>query len=267
MNQKTTGRDMYKLYNWLNIAAFAAMVSVNILANALPLGGNTSAEVSDRYESLFTPAGVTFSIWGIIYVVLGIALIRRMFSRKEEDKKLTERVGLLFVVSCALNIGWIFSWHYGQITGATLIIFALLINLALIMLLVKEDRFLSIAFGLYTAWIAVASIASIFVQAASNGDNLISASGEIYTVIAIVLAGSAMALITYTTENWTFSAVGIWAFIGMIIRHVTQYRGKYTIALISAIVMSVVMAIGILMTVRRGTIAGWIGYNPDATSD
>ena len=267
MNGNTKSRDMSKVFNWLNLGAFLAMVVVNVLANALPLGGNTSAQVSDRYASLFTPTGMTFSIWGVIYVVLGIALIRRMLSKKEEDKALTEYIGGLFVVSCALNIGWIFSWHYGQITGATLLIFALLFTLIFIMLLVKNDKFLSIAFGLYTAWIAVASIASIFVQAAWNGYNLISTSGEIYTVIAIVFAGVIMTLITYTTGNWTFSAVGIWAFVGMIIRQVSQYHGDYNIASVAAIVMSTVMAIGLLMTFRWNTMSRWIRYNPDAVSD
>ena len=80
-NMKKTAQ----IYNWVNLGAYVAMVVVNILANALPLGGNTSAQVSDRYPSLFTPAGITFSIWGVIYVLLGIVVIRQLISKKERS--------------------------------------------------------------------------------------------------------------------------------------------------------------------------------------
>ena len=40
---------------------FIAMITMNVLANALPLNGRNTGEVSNAYPSLFTPAGVTFS--------------------------------------------------------------------------------------------------------------------------------------------------------------------------------------------------------------
>ena len=46
-----------------NIVAFAGVLVVNYLANALPIGGNTTGALSDLYPNLFTPAGLTFSIW------------------------------------------------------------------------------------------------------------------------------------------------------------------------------------------------------------
>lgn len=49
---------------------YAAMIGGNYLANALPIGGVTTGEASDSYGNLFTPAGITFSIWGLIYLLL-----------------------------------------------------------------------------------------------------------------------------------------------------------------------------------------------------
>lgn len=241
MNKVPGSEKTTRLYNWLNLAAFTAMVVVNILANALPLGGNTSAQVSDRYPSLFTPAGITFAIWGVIYGFLGFVLVRQLISRHEENKDITKNLGVLFISSCVLNIGWIFSWHFGMITGATLIIFALLINLMLIMEMVNTDRFMSMAFGIYTAWIAVASIASIFVQASASGVNMISAAGEAFAMIAVVVAGAVLAMITLLTKNWTFSAVGIWSFTGIVIRQVSQYSGKYMLVSGAALMMNLLM--------------------------
>jgi hypothetical protein len=45
----------------LNVVAFLATVAMNALANALPLNGKTTAELSDMYPNLFVPAGYVFA--------------------------------------------------------------------------------------------------------------------------------------------------------------------------------------------------------------
>lgn len=247
MKKITEALKTTHLYNWINLFAFIAMVTVNILANALPLGGNTSGQVSDRYPSLFTPAGITFAIWGVIYAFLGFVLIRQLITSREDRKVITYNIGGLFAVSCVLNIGWIFSWHFGLIAGSTLIIFVLLANLIILMVLVRYDLLLSLAFGVYTAWILVASIASIFVQLAADGMNLINAGGEAFAMIAIIVSGALLTMITLLTRNWTFSAVGIWAFTGIVIRQVSQYDGVYMLVTGSALLMILVMIVSIAL--------------------
>ena len=51
-----------------NLVAFALMILLNVLSNAIPLNGQTMTEISAKYASLFTPAGFAFSIWGVIYL-------------------------------------------------------------------------------------------------------------------------------------------------------------------------------------------------------
>jgi len=40
------------------------------LANALPLNGQTTGEISDRFQVYFVPAGYVFAIWFVIYLGL-----------------------------------------------------------------------------------------------------------------------------------------------------------------------------------------------------
>ncbi|HPF93546.1 MAG TPA: hypothetical protein PLV65_06405, partial [Tenuifilaceae bacterium] len=63
------------IYKIFNIFAFAVMIVLNYLANALPLNGKTTGELSAEYPNLFVPAGLTFSIWGIIYLMLFIFIV------------------------------------------------------------------------------------------------------------------------------------------------------------------------------------------------
>ena len=60
------------VHRWWAAVAFGVMVIINAAANLLPINGNTSGEVSDSYPNLFAPAGYTFVIWGVIYLLLGL---------------------------------------------------------------------------------------------------------------------------------------------------------------------------------------------------
>ena len=53
-----------------NLVAFAIVILFNALSSALPINDQTMPEISAKYPSLFTPAGFTFSIWGVIYLAL-----------------------------------------------------------------------------------------------------------------------------------------------------------------------------------------------------
>ena len=56
----------------LNLLGFLFTVAVNGLANALPINDITTGELSDMYPNLFVPAGLTFAVWGVIYILLAV---------------------------------------------------------------------------------------------------------------------------------------------------------------------------------------------------
>ncbi|OGZ35027.1 MAG: hypothetical protein A2V60_01260 [Candidatus Portnoybacteria bacterium RIFCSPHIGHO2_01_FULL_39_19] len=118
---------MKKILNkFLVPVAYLAMVVVNYLANALPLGGRGTGVISDAYPNLFAPAGYAFSIWGLIYTLLTIYVVYQ-FSQKENI--LTAQVNRLFVVNALFNVGWLFAWHYDVIWLSVLLMIGLLVTL------------------------------------------------------------------------------------------------------------------------------------------
>ena len=52
----------------VNVVGFIAVLVVNYLANALPIGGLSTGALSDLYPNLFVPAGLTFDAWRICCV-------------------------------------------------------------------------------------------------------------------------------------------------------------------------------------------------------
>ncbi len=57
---------------------YVVMIAMNVAANALPINGRTTAAVSDSYPNLFAPAGITFAIWGVIYLLLGAHVLYQL---------------------------------------------------------------------------------------------------------------------------------------------------------------------------------------------
>ena len=55
---------------WVNVFAVVVTIAVNGLAVSLPLNGQDTGAISDRFQVYFVPAGYVFSIWGLIYLGL-----------------------------------------------------------------------------------------------------------------------------------------------------------------------------------------------------
>ena len=110
------------------VILFVAMITVNALANALPINGLDTGEVSDLYPSLFTPSGITFSIWSVIYFFLAGSVVVMWRHRNNE---LIQKLLTLFCASCILNLSWILAWHY-LLPGVSVIIMVLLLIVLII---------------------------------------------------------------------------------------------------------------------------------------
>ena len=115
-----------------NISAFIAVVIVNALAGATSLiGGRNTAQVSNSYPTLITPAGYVFSIWGIIYILLGVFVVYQALP-SQKGKGFQSKIGWLFLLSSIANIVWLFLWQFEFLPLTVLVMFLLLASLIFI---------------------------------------------------------------------------------------------------------------------------------------
>src|SRR4030042_875147 len=106
------------------ISVFATLV-VNGLANALPMNGQTTGEISGRFAVLFTPAAYVFAIWGLIYLgLLTLAVYQFLPGQRDNPRLVRSRPWL--ALSGAANIAWLLLWHYEQFPLTMLAMLALL---------------------------------------------------------------------------------------------------------------------------------------------
>lgn len=257
---------------WLNVCALVAMVMVNALANLLPIGGNTTGEVSTNYPTLFTPAPVTFAIWGVIYVLMAVFVVHQLnLSRKSTaGTDLRSDVGPWFIVSCALNIGWIFAWHFQQMGLALILIAALLICLIWIngnVELRTEKSILgkiSIAgFQVYLGWIVAATVANIAVFLVQIGWDRFEFSEEFWVLVALIVAMGIGAAFSVDRRRPFATIAVMWAFAGILLRHVSAdgFQMAYPFVIVVAIAGLVLMVASILTRGLKGTAFKRIEYS------
>ncbi|ACT92233.1 tryptophan-rich sensory protein [Dyadobacter fermentans] len=217
---------MKKTLQVANIIALIVTVVINYLSNTGIFNGNTMASVSARYENYFTPSGYAFSIWGLIYLLLAAFVIyqARGISGKREVPAIVERVGWLFVISCAANSAWVLAWLYDFTGLSVLIMIGLLTSLWLIIVRTRMEMDLipikKIAltwwpFAIYLGWISVALIANVAAYFTKIGWNGFGLSPVTWTVIMICVAGVVYLMLTWKRNLRESSMVGVWALIAV----------------------------------------------------
>jgi len=235
------------------VSFFVIMILMNVLANTLPLGGISTGAVSNKYHNLFQPTGATFSIWGVIYLLLGIFLVSQILTLGSEstlDRTLLIKLNYLFSLTSIFNVLWLFAWHYDTISLSVILMIVLLVLLAMIALIVKDTKILSqAAFGIYFGWITVATIANITIWLVKLGVPHQTNFSIILTSIILIIGVLICAFVLYKTHNVFYGIVILWAYAGILIKHVSENEFNRSYPLIySTTIISMVFLLGQIIT-------------------
>ncbi len=236
------------------VISYASMIVVNFLANSLPINNRSTGEISDAYPNLFTPAGFTFSIWGLIYLLLAGYICYQFFKNNEKTVVLFHKINPLFIGTSIANIAWILAWHYDYIGISVLIMAALLyllIKMANILRVEEfsfsEKLFILTPFSVYFGWITVATIANITVLLVSINWNGLGISDSAWTIV-ILLIGTVIGILRILKDSSIpYGLVLIWAYLGILLKHmsVDGFRGEYPNIVATVVVCLILYSISI----------------------
>lgn len=235
------------------------MIIINALANILPIGIGRTGDISAKYQNMFTPAPYTFSIWGIIYILMLLFVLYQwnVFGDKSESTELITNLGPLFAISCAINIAWIFTWHNDRILLSTIMITGLLISLIFIQLFTDMTvpsstvgKIVTAGFDLYLGWIIAAVIANISVLTVSLNWNHFGLSEETWTIMILVIGAAIGILPTLIRQNYLSTIGVIWAYFGIVVKHLssTGFNSRYTGIIITALIGITIMIAAMLFS-------------------
>lgn len=205
-------------------------LTVNILASTLPLNGQNTGEISDRFQVYFVPAGYVFSIWGIIYIGWFAFTVFQFRADQKESPRL-RRLGYLFALSGIANAGWLFCWHYNLFGLSVLVMLTLLGLLIASYLRLDVNRIkvpaaerwsVDIPFSVYLGWITVATVANVTDWLYLLGWNGFGIAPQTWAVIMIVVASTLGLAMFVTRRDSAYLAVLVWSFAGIAIKQSSE---------------------------------------------
>ena len=185
-----------KSHNFVNILCIGGLWVIYILTitfNALSASGNShfyssnQVNLSAKYELDTTPAGWTFSIWSVIYLLISLTLVYYIITilkRRPGEGYIylspvvvSPTYCLFYGTNLLLNIGWTFLWDRELLLASFCALFGVAItNIIALTLLIRNIEakdhllkkqhsklywtYISMAFnghGIYSTWTIIAS--------------------------------------------------------------------------------------------------------------
>jgi hypothetical protein len=234
-----------------------------VAANAVPLNGQTTAEISDRFRVFVVPAGNVFVIWGLIYLGQLAFTIDQAIARGAREE-LVRRLGWLPALAGVLNATWIVAWHWEAFPLTVLIMLGLLLTLIAIHLRLRhaeESGWIDevarwstrVPFSLYLGWITVATIANIAAVLAWSGFDGFGIAGEAWAVAVLAIGLAIATAFVLREHDPAYGFVIVWAYVGIYVKE----SAIAPVALIAAVGAAwiAVLAVWTMMRRRRSAFA------------
>jgi translocator protein len=228
------------------ILSLVLTLTVNVLANALPINGLTTGEISDRFPILFVPEGYVFSIWGLIYLALIAFTVYAITPQGKQDVRI-DAMAWWFVAANLFNTAWILFWHYLRFPMTLIAIFGLLISLVAIYWLLgvgtSQRPFLQklaveVPFSIYLGWATVAVVANVSQVLYSSGWRGAPLSEPAWAVIMLVVAVMLGVLMIFMRKEIAYPLVLTWAFVGIWVK-----QGDVPLVAVTALVGAILLAV------------------------
>jgi hypothetical protein len=218
-------------YKWINLIAQVINVLVTYGIGTYGMWGETNSEISERYQTIVTPAGFAFSIWGIIFIAQAVWMIRQFirYRASEGFQQAVSAIGWKYAYVVLMQVGWTLVFSQELLIGSLIMMILIWISLALcirsLSMLSTEPTGVSgicsrisyygsaiLPFAVHFGWISAASIVNINVVVVSqNASTMAQYVVGIIGLVVLVLFGLGMLYLQYITVPLVLA----WALFGV----------------------------------------------------
>jgi hypothetical protein len=242
-----------------------------IFVSSLGAGDFTNVFTDDDFPKLFSPAPITFAIWGPIFFFLALFYIyqsRGILDKEERpDLEFVHEVSIFFILSTIATTAWYVLWALRFVWPAAIAMVLYLVTILgayLRLKINKKDRplkeyvYVTIGWSLYAGWITAATFVNVTTAVVSSGVDPAPLGEANWTIIVLLIALVIYLMVLITRNDYIFAGVGLWAIIGIIIERTNPaFPPQPEIVLISiigAVVLSVSILIWAVVQFRRGNL-------------
>ncbi|WP_159546071.1 hypothetical protein [Streptococcus halichoeri] len=150
----------HSLHTAVLLMVFGLALALNYLSVTGLITPYTSKEISDRYQSLLTPAPLAFSIWSLIYLLLTLILLWWLKTQDVQLLRIQHRLFRPLLGAFVTNMLWITLFNNNYLGLSALVITLYFLFLLWIIREVKDEQnfwLIRVTFGLHAGWLLVAS--------------------------------------------------------------------------------------------------------------
>lgn len=215
MTSTTDQEEKLQKLNYANLIGYGLNTLVTYGVGASGYFASNS-DISAKYQTLVTPAGYAFAIWGIIFTSELVWAVAQMFPAYRARDVVTNGVGWNYVYTCMAQIAWTVAFTSEHIALSLIAMVSILIPL--VMILTKTSQTPSESVGLYwllkfpfeihAAWIMAATLVNT---------NVLLVALELAPSIQVVAAWCSLGVVAsasfyYTyKQKWVVPSVLAWA--------------------------------------------------------
>ncbi len=247
-----------KIRQFLNVLFAVAQPFVAVLASTGFTGPDVGV-VSRQYPTYVVPAGYTFSIWTLIYVLsLGYAVLQAFPS--EGSNPLLRKIGWLTAYAMASTSVWILVFQRSYFLASLVVMGGLLLSLIGVVALMyrsfhrdgarisrAENWLVYGTFSIFLGWVSVAAVANVGQTLTALGWDRQGITEETWGVIVLLLVGLiAVAVTAATRGNMPFALTIIWALIGVAVNQFTQAVPTNSVT-VGALAVGMAVLVGIVL--------------------
>lgn len=221
----------------INLISLIFVFIFNYLTGTGLINNLSQKQISDMFPTALTPSPFAFSIWGVIYTLVAIAILLMLFRNKEREYNDTiNAISYWFLVSSTANVLWTISFAYLQIALSTVLIFILLISLNMIIknlskLTSSIKPIFSLAFGMYAGWVLIATVLNVSITLVQLKWSGLGLGDTIWANIILLVSLLIVALVTFNTKNMIIPLPVSWAYYAI------YNKEGYLIAIIGMILL------------------------------
>lgn len=236
----------------VNTISLGFALVMNGMQGSALFNGKTVGDISAKYDTLITPAGYAFAIWGVIYLLLILFVGYQWYAwfRSKQDRELMQ-TGLWFALGNLANGFWVVAWLNDHIAFSVLLIFTLLLSLIMLTIRLRLEiwdaplRIITFVWWpivFYLGWLVVASVANMAVWLVSTGWEGGFLSPATWAIVLIALATIIYLALIFTRNMREAALVGVWALIAIAVRQWAMHNNIVVAALLAAAVLFIAVS-------------------------
>lgn len=248
-----------------NLIAFIIQLTFSQLTQFKLIGNKSVGQVSNEYPSVFAPAGITFAIWGIIYLsLLGFCIFHLLMAYKKNENYpaniIISKIAWLFILNNLATTAWLYFWVNEKIwLCVALIIFQLitLVSIHIRLGIYNSNTtanikiFTQFPLCIYFGWIAIATIANVSAALVSSSWDGFGLSAIFWTNSMISMATLITVFMVIGRKNIGFGLVVLWAIFGIVLKRKQIDASIYQDVILTAWVAFGIVAASIILNIIR----------------